>query len=365
MKQLSLLGFAGVLAILLAGCPVYEDGDGAGCVDQGCGDTDRAPRSCLGPQDCGANETCGDDSLCHVGDCTFWGCSKGFACQAGEDHTVSCVPADPGGDVIWCANPDDCAVGETCAPDGTCKAGSCDQLMSAGDQLGCIYGFICVSDGATSGCQHENPAACGADVDCAGFGPGYLCVSGICTAPADQCFDQTQCAAGSKCVAGKCSSACGTATCPASYTCSTEHGLCSIPAKPCAITNDCGGPDAVCVDGACVPRSDGPNCATGTVWVENGCIPSQSPEFVCNQDGVQDVCAEGSVCLHHSCYISCEGANANACVNQTPSLNQCKTVTTVSGSHKVCGSSENLGNECDPLRPCEGPGKMCIDGFCK
>jgi hypothetical protein len=192
-------------------------------------------------------------------------------------------------------------------------------------------------------------------------------VSGLCTAPADQCFDQTQCAAGDKCAAGKCTPSCvGNGDCPADsgYNCSAGIGLCISPVKGCTITNDCGAPNLVCVDGACVQRSTGASCPPGDVWVQNGCIPDQKATFVCTTDGVKDVCAQGSLCLHHSCYISCEPpASPNACDN-LGSFNQCKSVSSSSGAHSVCGSNQNLGSECAPDKACAA-GKLCIDGFCK
>src|SRR5262249_49284546 len=154
--------------------------------------------------------------------------------------------------------------------------------------------------------------------------------SAICKQPADQCWDQTTCVAGDKCAAGKCTPACTKATdCAAGsgYTCDTNFGLCSKPVKPCNITNDCGGAKTVCVAGACVPRSSGPTCPAGRDWSDNGCIPSQNATFICTTDGAQDVCANGSICLHHACYISCAG-NPSVCTNQ-PTLNQCKGVTTM------------------------------------
>jgi hypothetical protein len=375
MKRLALLGFAGVLATLLAGCPIYdENGDHGGCIGPSCGPPN-PPSGCSGPTDCGVNETCGDDNQCHTGDCTIWGCSTGFECVLNEDMTASCAPegsgtggtggtgGSGGGDVVWCGNPDDCAVGDTCAPDGTCRSGRCDQ-DAGGSPLGCIYGFACIDDGSSVACRPENPAACGQDLDCSGVGADYLCVSGICTAPEDQCFDQTQCATGNKCVNGKCTAACAAdPDCPGIYTCSPTHNICTIPAVACVITNDCGGPATVCVDGACVPRSDGPTCPSGTVWVENGCIPNQSANFVCGVDGQQDICASGSICLHHSCYISCEPPNEMACAG-LPSFNQCKPVTTISGPHQVCGSDDNLGDQCNPTLHC-AQGGVCIDGYCK
>jgi hypothetical protein len=224
---------------------------------------------------------------------------------------------------------------------------------------------VCADDGAGAICKPSNPAACGADADCTGFGAGYLCVSGLCTAPADQCFDQTQCPGNDKCVEGKCTPACNAnADCPTSYRCDTSLGICSTPAHACVITRDCGGSSTVCVDGTCVPRSDGASCPAGTVWVENGCIPNQTSNFVCTAEGTRDICAAGSICLHHSCYISCEQPNASVCDNQAPSLSECRTVATSSGEHRVCGSSENLGGDCDPQVPCS-QGKICVDGFCR
>jgi hypothetical protein len=44
----------------------------------------------------------------------------------------------------------------------------------------------------------------------------------------------------------------------------------------------------------------------------------------------------------------------------------CKPVTTSSGTYDVCGSSTNLGNQCDPTQGmnCSGS-EVCIDGYCR
>jgi hypothetical protein len=230
---------------------------------------------------------------------------------------------------------------------------------------GCIFGYMCGSNGTCQGA----PNACDKDGDCMA---GYVCVAGpkgggLCTQPSDQCFDQSQCDAGDKCVAGKCTKACtSNANCRDGYACDTTLGICDKPVQSCTVTNDCGGPDVVCVGGACVPRAKNGSCSNpGYVWTENGCIPNQAPTFTCVMDGVQDACAVGSICLHHSCWISCDMPNQNVCTNQ-PTLNTCKPVADGSSTFNVCGTSTNLGGQCDPTAGmmCTG-GKVCIDGFCK
>lgn len=374
MNRLVLLSLSGGLAALIAGCPIYDDSADPLCdpAFEDCGPGPGGGFECTAPTDCGINETCGSDNQCHPGDCTFWGCVAGYACLVGEDGTAKCEPGGntggqgsggngsggSGGDPnTYCGNPDDCGEDETCAPDGTCQPGDCTET-------GCVNGYAC--DPTTMSCLPENPAACGEDDDCAELGTGYKCVSGTCTAPEDQCFDGTQCGAGQVCADGKCTDACeDDGDCSPSWSCDTDKGICSVPKQPCEITSDCGSADLVCVAGACVPKAPNGECEDGFVPVENGCIPDQSPNFVCDVDGTQDACAAGSICLHHSCYISCEVPNQNAC-SALPDFDQCKSVTTPSGAHAVCGSSENLGGECDPTSGVECPvGSVCIDGFCK
>lgn len=389
-RSAAVLAAMGSMSVALAGCPIFDDhNDGMhGCRGMNCVENQQQPE-CTSTDQCGLNEVCGVDQQCHIGDCTQWGCASG-ECVVNDDLTATCGGNGSGGsgqggagqggsgaaggaggagagggsggqggaiDVTWCGNPDDCGASQTCAPDGTCQDGDCSTV-------GCIFGYAC--NAASGVCEPTSAAACGTDADCAAAGAGYACVSGLCTAPEDQCFDQGQCGANEKCAGGKCTDSCTTdAECSAAFACDTALGLCTTPKKACAITNDCGGPNEVCVDGACVPRSDMGACGADEAWVENGCIPDQAATFTCAIDGQQDVCAMGSLCLHHSCYISCEPPNQTACDN-LPQLNLCKAVVSSSGAHQVCGSSSNLGNDCDPQSGAScGAGQICIDGYCK
>jgi len=95
-------------------------------------------------------------------------------------------------------------------------------------------------------------------------------------------------------------------------------------------------------------------------------VHSDSEVVTCTADGAQDKCQTGSLCLRHSCYITCDSdAGADACKN-ADKFNVCKSVTTSNGSYSVCGSNANLGSECDPTqnKACASP-LVCIDGYCK
>lgn len=259
---------------------------------------------------------------------------------------------------VYCGIPGDCAAGQTCSAGGVCVAGDCAAHA-------CINQFVCgQSDGGLS-CMRADPSACSADSECA---VGNACVDGRCTPSADLCSDQTQCAGGHVCVEGKCVTSCGTdAQCPSGYRCRSELGICDIPVKGCTRTNDCGNANSVCTQNACVPRCSAlGTCNEGAgVCVSNGCVPPQKRGDECETDGAATGCGAGRICLHHHCYVSCDAPNETACA-ALYTFAMCKTVTTSSGTHAVCGSAQNLGGECDPTigKACAS-GRVCIDGFCR
>jgi hypothetical protein len=302
---LALIAAATGLAVVSPACAIYDDTWEGECITD-CLPAEEEP-ACTSPLECFENETCGEDGVCHSGNCRFWGCVAGYSCVTTDRGTAECQQGDGSttgqggggeggsegtggaggespdgaggagggtgeggaggatgaggeGTVVQCGNPDDCDEGTTCGEDGTCQRGTCDDVP-------CVEGYVCGERGA---CERQNAAGCGEDDDCGGAS-GALCVGGICTAREDLCFDRAQCPVGSSCADGKCIPSCaGDERCPDGFLCDEDRGICSVPAEPCAITDECGSTDRVCVAGACVPRADGASCPAGDVWVDNG-----------------------------------------------------------------------------------------------
>jgi len=348
MKHVLSFVLLGLGAAALGGCPIYSD-------------EDRSHRVCFGT-DC---FSCPDDYVSSR--CSDWACYGDYDCPTGyacgTDRrcraTNTTPPPPPSG--LTCSKPSDCPAGSNCGADNKCHGGDCSTS-------GCPSSFVCKLDGGTPACVpvSTGPASsCKRDSDCS-TPVGSKCLSGSCVPPQDQCADATQCPAGSQCVQGACTPSCSASKpCPTGYACD-EKGLCTGNTGSCTNSSQCTGGN-VCVQDHCVaPCGAGATCPSGLVCVDGGCTPDQKPVFVCNTDGVQDACQPGSLCLRHSCYIGCDAdAGSEACKN-ADTFNVCKPVTTSSGSHSVCGSDSNLGNDCDPTasRNCAAP-LICIDGYCR
>ncbi len=301
MKRILSFGVLAGLGVML-GCPIYG------------GDGTTVTPGCTNSNECGSGYTCGSDGQCDPGDCTVTGCSTGFTCKINNGN-ASCVANTTG--------------------DGGNDSGP----------------------GPYSGCF--------ADTDCASSGLGSKCLNATCVTPPNQCADETQCAANEQCVQGACTPSCsGTVACPTGYSCDLNVGVCTGNPNACSVPAGVCGSNGICIEGHCDTKC-GPNnsCGNGLVCVNGGCMPNEKPNFLCNVEGTQDACASGSICIRHDCYISCQ-TNANACAT-ADQFNLCKTVTTQSGSYQVCGSSTNLGSDCDPTigKNCPSNG-VCIDGYC-
>jgi hypothetical protein len=408
------LGAASLLAVAasIGGCPIYAADS---CeADPNCTSTQTYPTYDTGtPSECG---TCLPGYVCSGSTGRFQCVASD--CRAPEKACTGGLACTDIGGVYACRSRTDAG---TDASDGAPPVIDCKST-------GCISGLTCVDDGAGGHvCASTDKNACTADTDCPPkTGDGSLCLGGICKAPKDLCTDSLQCDAGKSCLDGRCVAKCTSSTCSSGYACDAKSGLCvggagSCPAKPPpaptgdagvdassdastdASTDETSGSDAgsdtapsadsgttdasggdaavparvcastaACVATHCVDKcaTDG-SCKSGLVCVGGGCVPDDRPIFFCDKDGTkdgtQDLCAAGSICLHHNCYVACAGPGDTSCA-KFDKFPVCKTVTTSSGDHSVCGSATSLGSECDlttsPPKTC-ATGKVCLDGFCK
>jgi len=345
MKRNYIIGFFGLSAVALLGCPVFSGGGGGG------------------------TEPCGGGSY-YGGSGSYICCTDTSECPTGSVCEANyCVASYEGG------------VNEGGEGGATCAT------------LGCGKGEICAVQDGTATCI-KNPdggggkdaasdappfKGCTSDAACADAGTGYLCLDGTCVAPANQCTDTTQCPNSEKCVAGACVPGCSSSSsgsCDPGYSCDVAAGVCTGNPTPCGAADGgmaCG-KGTTCVDEHCVPKCSTGDaaCGAGLVCVDNGCIPDQKPVFFCDKsgtaDGTQDKCDPGSICLHHNCYIACGGDSGVVCSTEAGGMFPvCKPVTTSSGVHNVCATTTNLGSDCDPTttppKTCSG-GQICIDGYC-
>lgn len=339
-------------ASTLGGCPIYAADSCS--ADPNC--TPSYDASPPPPIDSGTDDGAGCGA----------GCSAGYVCTSLSDGRFGCAPYD-------CrASEKACTGGQTCTQNDrgvyTCgTAGPVDCTTT-----GCITGYACTDASGKKQCTSTDPNACVTDADCpAKTGAGSLCLGGVCKAPKDLCSDSTQCKSGETCADGRCEPKCAS-TCATGYSCDSKTGLCVAGGGVCDATKPCGS-GTTCVNGRCVaPCATDGSCGSGLVCVAGGCVVDDRPNFFCDKagtaDGTQDACASGSLCLHHNCYIACTGPSDTTTCAKADTFNVCKEVTTSSGAHDVCGSSTNLGSECDPTstppKTC-AVGKVCIDGFCK
>jgi hypothetical protein len=292
-----------------------------------------------------------------------------FGVLAGLGVMLGCpIYPDNGTTSGGCQSPSDCPSGYTCGSDGFCDPGDCTQN-------GCASGYTCKLSNGVAQCVANSGndagpgpySGCFSDTECTGSGggTGYKCLNAQCTAPANQCADETQCGANEQCVQGVCTPSCSaTKACPTGYACDANNGVCTNNPSACTVPGGACGSNGICIEGHCDAKCGTNNtCGNGLVCVNGGCMPNEKPNFICQNEGVQDACATGSLCLRHNCYISCQ-SNPNACAT-ADQFNICKTVTTTSGSYNVCGSSSNLGSDCDPTigKNCPTTG-VCIDGYC-
>jgi hypothetical protein len=349
------------LASVLAGCPIYA----ADTCEQD--PTCRAQNADAGVPDGAWNpppDTGGPNCAC----------SAGYVCTSVSSGRYECLPYDCRASEKACKSGEVCKAKPSgvyvCEPDAPVDCAT----------TGCVAGFECKGDvPGKRVCVSSDPNACTTDTECATkTGEGSLCLAGSCKPPKDLCSDSTQCKAGTTCLDGRCVSKCS-ATCATGYTCDDKTGLCS-GRDACGDSAPCTG-GKTCLAGRCVdPCAIDGSCKAGMVCAgasttpisAGGCVVDDRPVFFCDKDGTKegtrDTCAEGSICLHHNCYIACTGPEDTTSCAVADKFPLCKAVETSSGRYNVCGSATSLGSECDPTstppKTCSA-GKVCIDGFCK
>lgn len=375
----------GGLAAFAFGCPIYATDSCRN--DPSCAQAEPVPTNTYdtGPGDCGV---CAPGYVCSYVTSGRYQCAA-YDCRAAERACPSdATCTDMGGTVYGCIGADGGPI-DTGLESGPADTGPVDTGPNDCTKTGCIAGMKCDTKSSPAVCVSTDPNACVADADCtAKTGAGSLCLGGTCKAPKDLCTDSTQCKSGSACVDGRCTPTCtggsdaGTdaavTSCASGYscvsgTCSGGTGVCGAGGGDAGDAGASCSSSASCVAGRCAAKCaiDGA-CPGGQVCVGGGCVYDDRPIFFCDKsgtaDGSQDVCASGSICLHHNCYLTCGGASDTTTCAKADKFPTCKSVTTSSGVHFVCGSSTNLGGECDPTttppKSCV-TGKICVDGFCK
>jgi len=391
-------------AVVLFGCPVYGGTQGDIVCDSQGNCCDEISGNCT-VWNCDYSEQCPGNASCSSGicvsgaydgggyyypdagteagsgDCSTQGCDPGYVCTL-TNGLAQCLPqsttdASTDATVDVTVPPTEAGTNDTGVQNDT---GVHDAGASDASDAAVLPPF--------TGCTNDN--ACTA----ADGGAGARCLDGKCVAEANVCSDSTQCpvvgVTQEQCVQGVCTPSCaGGASCPTGYSCDSNTSVCTGNPTPCGAAD--GGAKCAagltCVDEHCVPDctakkagSDGGTDAgssttytcsgAGLVCVDNGCIPDQTPQFLCdtqgNAQGTQDVCNPGSICLHHSCYIACSmGDGGNSC-KTADEFNLCKAVMTSTGTFDVCGSSTNLGNQCDPTQGINCvAAAVCINGYCR
>jgi len=208
-------------------------------------------------------------------------------------------------------------------------------------------------------------AACGnADSQCANT--GAKCVDGLCTQQDQLCSDGTQClASGETCVDGLCLPTCsGSVACPAGYACDFNRDVVQRKPAPCTSSATCTG-GSVCVESHCAAPcgavDSGAQCASGPGVRQRRVHPGPAGavHLLDRRDGRALSRATGT-CVHGDCYVACP--DGGGCSGDAP---VCKQVPGNKGIYAVCGTSSDLGSECNPAVGSYCSAGLCIDGYCK
>ena len=286
------------------------------------------------------------------------------ACGGGEeDDPPQCTfgVAD-GGD---CVNADECVFRADCLPGYSCKQGTCEAEQECTSDDECDAG-VCGDAGVC-----VNPDTCESNTDC--VSKTYCAEEGTC-AP-DPCSDIT-------CVRGACVP--GSGECTSKDTCTTSNELFDCVQGERCLGQSCLGEDAFCdqlscdrgvcsfVDGGCVPAAD---CGGDDALCLDGQFcnaDNQCQENLCETQGV--TCDDGGVCVPavgecenaESCSSNADCLTDHLCVGGTCTL-ESMACGDGDGDGGCVGNQTCVYDDGSQTATCEAPDVCetsldCLDG---
>ncbi len=291
---------------------------------------------------CDDGDPCTQEDQCQEGECL----GKPLSCDddnpCTDDHCVGgqCnhQPTPPAA----CDDLNPCTEQDTCDGDGSC----------VGESKDCDDGSICTQDSCdpTSGdCLHlavpgpcEDGSLCTTD---------DLCVAGLCVGTPMDCDDDNLCTA-DQCLdeTGECAHEPLTGSCD-------DHNLCTV--------------GDTCMDGACVPGGEFPDCQDGnpctgdTCDPKVGCVNDVLWGWPCDDgDGCtsNDLCTLAALCVGEStvcddqdpCTADSCDPDAGACLFLPAPGAGCDdgNICTKKDTCQADGTCQGEAKSCDDLNPC-------------
>jgi hypothetical protein len=310
-------------------------------------------------ENCGeCGRACKQGEVCSSGACLL-SCQEGLI-QCGDlcvdpltdrDHCGKCAAACKSGEL--------CSLG-SCTVSCQASLTNCDDLcvnlLSSRDNCGkcsaaCALGQVCSSGACALSCQKQL-------TNC----------NGTC---ADLRSDNAHC--------GECSSVCKSGHVCSEGSCeiSCQQGLSLCDGLCVNLTNDnfhCGTctkhceSGQICASGACEV-----SCLAATVECNGVCIDPLTSRFYCGASAdcaagnAGRTCAEGQVCYHGACMVTCQQGLVNCggqCTDPKTSLSHCGSSGDCTGAQagKTCGAGEVCSNGACAVS-CQ-QGLIVCDGVC-
>ncbi len=319
-QTLSGLSLAGLLGMVLTGCPVWSDDDG------------HAGRMPPPTPDSGL-VTCSSNSECPNGYCdsAAMRCVTGVRCNTG----AQCPPS------------------YTCDGRGVCIPGGCSTNAEC---AAVAPGLVC--DATSHRCAPGG--ACTTDAQCASTPATPVCLGGSCQPRTNQCQFDYQCTGmGQACVDGRCVVGCtSAASCAAGQTCT--NGRCAYPSSGTCSTPCPSG--QVCASGVCLRTcANDAACGSGFMCDNGVCRVDTRPRPFCTRDSD---CNRDSICYNGACRRLCPMPTVmpdGDCMRVDVQFNLCRTDAM---GRALCTSTNEQMPQCARNADCAA-GRMCVNARCQ